>query len=1187
MAGSKTAPLACAITLVVCIVWLAPTEARPDTITGTLVGQVFDTTVPCLVPSCPPLNGALVQVRNDDRGYIRSIRSNVSGEYRLEFIEPGNYTIIGTLEGYHEDRIENFRIKLDRPSEIIPPPLKMVRITQAAPPPNVENAEALVNKLDPTRRANFDADQVQVLPLAGIRTFDDLALLAPGVLPPPQTFGTAGPGIGPGVGTSGQFAVNGLRSRSNNFTVDGSDNNDQDVGVRRQGFVSLVPQSIESINEFQISTLLTDAQAGRNFGAQVNAVTRSGANQFHGVLYEYLNTSGLSARNFFDFTGGASGEQDKNTRNQLGFVAGGPIRTDWTHFFGSYEMQELRANRESHFAVPQSVQRRFLGYDPALSPAGESPAGKAVLDLYPLPNNAGGPYGANTLTRVLPANASGNVGSLKIDQKLATDHFFTARYNITDDHSTIPVVARAINSSIGTDTRTQNISTFLISQLNPSLANEFRFSYGRTRLSFLELPQFGPFIFNRTGTDVDRDRNGIRESTRTGPIGQLEIAPFSPIGVDILNFPQARTNNTFQFADTVAKLFLRHNLKFGVDLRRTQFNSLLDRNFRPLITFNGAFNRDPFLLDSNGNAVPFLSGIDLASIGAPTGIFQTIATNAEDSSIGLRFSEMAFFLQDSWRVKPSLSLSFGVRYERTTVPTEVNRKIENTFDLSSFPANDPTRNSPRDPEVASALAAFDTATAGLRDFLGGRERIYHSDNNNFGFRLGFAWDPFGDGKTAVRAGYGLYYDQILGSVVSQSRNVFPTFIPVDFSPGFLGFDRNILVNPSFIGRVDAAGNPVFLLVGNNAINLFGGRTTDLRAGIGGLFSQTSQQLSALPGSMAGNGLAFTLPDANLRTPYGQHFHLTFEREFLQEYLLSVAYVGTRGTKLMQFLTPNLGPNSITFEQPDADGRLSFVSVAPRLPGVTDAQSRRPDTRLGAYTIFASNGQSNYHSLQLALTKRMSRQLQFTSAYTWGHVIDNVSDIFDIAGASSLPQDSRNLRAERASSGFDARHRSSSSLIWDLPGTHPIAGGWRLAFITVLQTGQPFTVNSSIDVNEDGNLTDRLNSTAGLALLEEGQRRIQILSGTSFRSLLALQGRSGFVGRNSFRAQGLTNIDLSVIKQFRMGDRQRLEFRMETFNLLNKAHFGIPIRTLESPGFGQSVDTIADARRIQLVFKFLF
>src|SRR5688572_11586790 len=280
MPRSKTAPLVCALNLIICIACLATTEVYPDTITGTLVGQVFDTTVPCLVPACPALNGALVQVRNDDRGYIRSVRSNVSGEYRLEFIEPGNYTIIGTLEGYHEDRIENFRIKLDRPSEIIPPPLKMVRITQAAPPPNIENAEALVNKLDPTRRANFDADQVQALPLANIRSFDDLALLAPGVLPPPQTFGTAGPGIGPGVGTSGQFAVNGLRSRSNNFTVDGSDNNDQDVGVRRQGFVSLVPQSIESINEFQISTLLTDAQAGRNFGAQVNAVTRSGGNQF-------------------------------------------------------------------------------------------------------------------------------------------------------------------------------------------------------------------------------------------------------------------------------------------------------------------------------------------------------------------------------------------------------------------------------------------------------------------------------------------------------------------------------------------------------------------------------------------------------------------------------------------------------------------------------------------------------------------------------------------------------------------------------------------------------------------------------------------------------------------------------------------------------------------------------------------
>lgn len=1165
-----------------------PRATMADTITGTLVGHVYDVTAPCQVPGCPSLGDVLVQIRNDDRGYIRSVRSNAFGEYRLEFIEPGNFTIIGTLDGYHEDRIENFRIKLDKPTEIIPPPLKLARITQPAPPPITTNAEGMVNTQDATHRANFDADQVQTLPLAGIRSFDSLALLAPGVFPAPQTFGTAGPGLGPGVGTAGQFAVNGLRSRSNNFTVDGSDNNDQDVGVRRQGFVSLVPQSIESINEFQLSTLLPDAQAGRNFGAQVNAVSRSGSNSFHGTLYEYYNNASVNARNFFDYTGGPSGGQDRSTRNQFGLVLGGRIRKDRTHFFLSYERQDFKDTRENHFAVPTLAERRFLGFDPAQSPAGESLAGKAVLDLYPLPNNPGGPYGANTLTRVLPADAIGNVASLKIDHRLASQHFFTARYNLTDDNSTIPSVGRAIDSTIGTDTRTQNLSLFLISQLRPSLANEFRFSYGRTRLGFRELPG-GSFIFNRSGTAVDRNGDGTFESSRTGPIGQLSIAPYSPIGVDVLNFPQSRTNNTFQFADTISKGFVAHNLTAGVDIRRTQFNSLLDRNFRPLISFNGAFNRDPFLTDVNGNVVTFLKGADLASIGAPTGIFQTIATGAPDSTIGLRFTEMDLFLQDHWRVKSNFNLTLGVRYERNTVPEETHRRIEDTFNLAGFPANDPRRNNPNDPNVAASLAAFDRATVGLKDFLAGRKKIYRDDDNNFAPRIGIAWDPFKDGKTAIRLGYGLYYDQILGSVVSQSRNVFPTFIPVDFSPGFLGFDRNILVNPFFIGRVDASGKPVFFLVSNGTINQFGGRPGDQRAGIGGLFAQTSQALSVLPGSTAGNGLAFTLPDANLRTPYAHHFTLTFERELFQDYLFSVAYVGTIGTKLMQFLTPNLGPNSITFEQPDSNGRLSFVSVSPRLSGVGDTSSRRPDPRLGSYTVFASNGRSNFHSLQVALTKRASHHFQFTTAYTYSHAIDAVSDVFDTAGASALPQDSFNLRSERASSNFDARHRFAFSTIWDVPwlSQNWFLGGWRLSTLSSFQTGQPFTVISAIDVNEDGNLTDRLNSLNGLAILNDGRTRLSLSPGTPLSSLLAREGQSGVIGRNTFRAQGIANVDFSVIKQFRFTEAFRVEFRAEAFNLFNRAHFGIPVRMLESPGFGQSIDTVGDARRIQFVFKVLF
>jgi len=1155
-----------------CVFSLTPLmpSVAADTITGTLVGKVFDVSTACTVPDCPPLFGVLVQVRNDDKGYVRSVKSDSNGTYRLEFIEPGNYTIVGKLAGYNDDVIQNFRIKLDKPSEIIPPPLRLTKTTATPPPPVQTSPEAVVNSIDAAHRLNVDSETLLTLPLSGVRSFDTLAKLAPGVAPPPATYGAAGPGVGPGVGTSGQYAVNGLRSRSNNFTVDGSDNNDQDIGVRRQGFVSLVPQSVESIEEVEITTLLADAQAGRNFGAQVNAISRTGTNSLHGQIYDFFRSSQLARQNFFDtpFLG-----KDSLTSNMFGLVVGGPIKQDRTHFFVSYEKQDINRDRETSFAVPLLSQRRFLGFDPAQNPAGETQAGKAVLDLYPVPNNPGGPYGANTFSQVLNAGAHGNVGSVKIDHKLNDNNYFTGRYNITDDHSIIPSVGGAINGGIEPRTRTQNVSLYLISQLTSTSANQFRFSYGRTHLEFPQVSG-SPFVFSSPTGLVDRDGDGVFESGRTGPIGQLLISPYSPIGVDVYHFPQARANNTFQFADTYTKSIVGHTFKAGADIRKTQFNSQMDRNFRPQIQFSGVFNRDPFLRDVNGNVPTILSGTDLAAMGAPTAIFQTIATNPADSTIGLRFTETDFFFMDSWNARRGLHVDLGVRYENNTVPSESQNRIENTFGNLNIPANDPTRNNPNDPTVAAALVAFNSAVSGLTSFLDGRTEIYTPDHNNFAPRVGFAWDPTHQGKMAIRAGYGIFYDQILGSVVSESRNVFPTFIPIDFAPSFLGFDPDILINPAFIGRVNAQGKTQFLIVGKNTLNQFGGQPGDLRAGIGALFVQS------INGFNAGNGLAFTLPTKNLRTPYAQHYSISVEKELWSNYVLSASYVGTRGTKLMKFLTPNLGPAAVTFEIPDASGRISFASQSPK--------GARPDSRLGSYTVFDSSGNSSYNSLQVTLNRRFSNYLQFTTSYTYSHTIDDVSDVFDTTGAFSLPQNSFNLKGEKASSSFDIRHIFTASGVYDLSrgSENRFWGGWQLSGILTLQSGQPFTVNSSIDVNEDGNLTDRLNTLNGLSINDNGRTAISV-TGSSLVSLLAPRGQDGAIGRNTFRARGLANLDLALIKRITIDDKRKLEFRTEIFNVFNRTDFGVPVRILEAPSFGQSVNTTLDRAYLQFALKFSF
>jgi hypothetical protein len=339
-------------------------------------------------------------------------------------------------------------------------------------------------------------------------------------------------------------------------------------------------------------------------------------------------------------------------------------------------------------------------------------------------------------------------------------------------------------------------------------------------------------------------------------------------------------------------------------------------------------------------------------------------------------------------------------------------------------------------------------------------------------------------------------------------------------------------------------------------------------------------VQSINGFNAGNGLAFTLPSKNLRTPYAQHYSVSVERELWSNFVLSVGYVGTRGTKLIKFLTPNLGPAAVTFEIPDPSGRISFASQSPR--GV------RPDPRLGAFTIFDSSGNSTYHSLQISLNRRFSNYLQFTTAYTYSHAIDDVSDVFDTTGAFALPQDSFNLKQERGSSSFDIRHRFVTSATYDLSrgSRNAFFGGWQMSGILTLQTGQPFTVNSSIDVNEDGNLTDRLNSLTGLNISENGRTAISV-SGASLVSLLAPRGQNGVVGRNTFRARGLSNLDLALIKNINLDDKRRLEFRTEIFNVFNRTDFGVPVRILEAPAFGQSVNTTLDRAYLQFALKLWF
>src|SRR5262249_37205072 len=549
---------------------------------------------------------------------------------------------------------------------------------------------------------------------------------------------------------------------------------------------------------------------------------------------------------------------------------------------------------------------------------------------------------------------------------------------------------------------------------------------------------------------------------------------------------------------------------------------------------------------------PVVLPTDLAAIAAPNGFYLTLAREREDGHINLRYYQFNFFGQDEWRIRNNLSLSFGLRYEYNTPPREINNQVEKTFS---------------DPSLDLA--------PGLKRFIDGRKRIFDPDRDNFAPRVSLAYSPnlFGrDNATVIRGGYGLFYDQILGAVVSQSRNVYPSFLTLNLS-GLFAFDRD------------------------NALTFFNPAATNIRLpnekavpltvpGASNLLNPEIP-LSFLIGAIDeafGAELGVTIPSRRLGAPSAHHYTLSIEQQLGSGLIISAAYVGTLGRNLLRFTTPNLGLGATVvptrfdvFNDSEFDLPVSFGRIRRPSRAVPD---------VGVVNRLETTARSRYDSLQLQLRGRLRKALQYQAAYTWSHAIDDVSDVFDLAGASALPQNSLTFGGERASANFDARHRLTYQFLYDFSHFGSESGlrrwlldGLRLASVGQYQTGQPFTVNSIFDVNLDGNLTDRLNTTNGLTVT--GHRRHPLpLASANPPPLLAPFGQDGGVARNTFRAGNLLELDLAVSKYFTITGRQELILRADLFNFINRANFGIPVRFLEAPAFGQAVNTTTPARRVQ-------
>lgn len=1250
-----------------------------------------------------PISGArvLLYTASTDSGNLSSVASTTSdGNGRFILVVPQGSAVSGDLVmTITKDGYAPFSTLASSPASVHSVILHAIESVARL-------QSATSNKAEPDRGADFFSYQMQSLPIPDIRTADKLALLLPGVAPAPQyslISSVPGPSVSVGIGSAGQFSVNGLRGRNNNFTIDGSDNNEQDVGVRRQGYVALMPQSVESLQEFQLITALADSRFGRNLGAQVNAISASGTRDFHGVLYGYGTDNRFNARNFFDETEGPSSyilhrasdnvtalldgspftvpnraqQPSKLTHIQSGFALGGPVSTrTGTYFFVSFENQTIHALDQQHFAVPTIEQRGLFntgatGIQIPISrfPIQSAPAtirGDAWLSFYPFPNDPRGPYGPNSYTSMLPGSGGGNIYSGKLDQQVGNPNKLSIRYNISRDYRDVPSTGDAIYSSVRPSIHNQDVSLLFNTELSPESSNTFRFSYGRTHLAFgqisnsdlipsEQLPNY-PFLLNKPLIlNATRGPNspptfytaagrqgqalvqfvpppylaygvwqlkcpfcassqgilpfGSPSTTEDllGPIGEVKVAGFSPVGIDSYNFPSTLANNTFQWADTLSKIVGKHKLSFGVDARRTAINSRVDQNFRPLATFNSLLTSEANpdftgVYAGNGASIDtaVTTGATLAAGDQPTGFFQTLAA-VPDSTVGARLTQLEAFVQDEFRAKPGLYLTFGLRYAFNGLPSTVGHRLE-----SAAPRAIAFAEQQQQTQACLLLRCSNSLVEDLQTlhFIDRVDISFGSNQNNFAPRVGFAWTPSTKSKTTVRGGYGIYYDQFLGIVINQSRAAFPDFVPVNSyaSPLARGF-----VIPNTLNTIGST-NPFFLLyrplVSQDGTYSF-------------LYNTSSEPI-----------LALSLPADRLYTPYSQQFDVTLQHSFSENLFGSIAYVGTRGTHLLHVRTPFGGANIVPTGAFGHQTELDECLVLPLVQCGNIADNPVPlfEPRLSlpvgavqvsnsfgvAPRLFETEGSSTYHSLQIELHKRFSSGLQFASAFTYSHAIDDGSDFFDNAGSFALPQNSIQP-SERGSSNFDVRLRSVTNAIWDIPFLRNSRwGGFTLSGVFTTQTGEPFTINTSIDVNADGNLTDRLNTTQAILFNPSRNDKSVVLGlapGLSPISLLAPEGlntcaldtntntcvsapintnlHQGEVGRNTFKSRGLAEMDLALSESTRLFGERRMIARFEVYNLFNHPNFGIPVRILEQPGFGRSVNTITSARVLQIAIKFSF
>ncbi len=1120
------------LALVLCLILTSTAFAQT---LGEITGVVSDQTGATVA-------GATVTATNLGTTAARTTSTNEAGNYSFPALAPGMYTLRVEKTGFKTVSRPNIELQVQMIARVN----FDMQVGQVSESVEVSAQAALLTSETATVGTVIENKRIVELPLNG-RNALSLAALSPNVSFGFPSAGQAGSRQG-GIRADQSISIAGQRAQYNHFTLDGVENTDPNFNT----FVVL--PSVDALQEFKVQTGVYPAEFGRG-ASQVNMSTKSGSNDYHGTLFEFVRNEKLDAKNYA-FTS-ARPPKDPFKWNQFGFTLGGPVQIpklfngkNKLFFMANYEWFRQRRNVQSVYSLPSAAMQQGnfselpLATQGIFDPLTRTPQGttvsatlfpgniipaarlaaqsKQLLEFYPVPNIAGAATAARNYqtSQGRPINRDQFIS--RMDFVESDKSQWMARYSWGDENQ-LTEQLKLNGSAIVTNFNQYSVTNTRI--LTTSIVNEARFG----------LTQF----YNTNGPQLAFTRDVVGElkipGLASGPPVQWGIPSvgfdgYSGFGNDSEG-PYENNNRSLQFIDNLSWIRGKHTFKFGAEIRQDVYRQVGNQFARGSFTFQRNATNNLALAGRSGDSfADFLIG-EIAQPEAAVSI----------AKADFRANTFYLYFDDSWKVTKNLTINFGLRYENTPpwtnqlgdlfngiVPADIKPadfRSANVADKSLHPYF-LRQGEPRQNCYEGVSIRWPDINVRCDGTLG--NRLVGRDNNDFAPRFGISWSP--SAKWVIRAGGGMFYSQ-------------------------------------------DSGNPRFDMARNLAGRLRSNSNT-LRPD-----KTWANALSSIAGGTANVFIPYTFANPyDRRTPHSYQYMMNIQRELPGNTVLELGYLGSVSHHL------------------EALRAVNEALPAPRSTGLTVPQ-RSPFSEFGRIQLVDNGGSGNYNAFSAKFTKRFSNGLTYLVGYTYSKSIDNSTAIRNQGGDTLFPQNSYCRTCERALSSHDNRQRLVTSFLYEIPigkGRHvniangaanAIIGGWQLGSIITLQTGFPFTFTQGGDPSNTGGQFDRPTAT-GVSLYDGFT---QDPSNWFNRAAFTRTGDGvwGTVGRNTGTSPGVRSWDFSIMKNFKFTESKYLQFRFEAFNFPNHPILGNPDSNITSATFGVITGTRTNMRNLQFGLKFVF